>query len=982
MRQIHDLYLEILSLRHPALQHHRNVAQLKGWAFAERSAEIPCLVMEIAFNNLAEFLTTEFVVSPEIKIQMCLDMASGLDAIHAAGIIHADLKPENVLVFQNRSGPNEPLNERVSYIAKLADFGLSVLEAKTLSNDSIQILGFSREWCAPEVYAAYECNTGISSEDYLKADNYSLGLVIWSVFCFQGRPVPRPLDISSSHDATARLRNIEGMPSHVGTRFTQAVGALTAENVADRPAMTLKQIMYDSPECKAWSDDHGNPPEMAMHDFAPPSSIPRDEEHRWAIPDIMHFNAHGGHAWRYKYKRHASAMTKGDFFALFLSLSFDLLRRRDSEEGHVYLRALVDSANAGYVPAQAVVTRVFASAGLPNSFVPDQKKRLEWLKVGARSGCRIARFDLSNIDETLAEEASSQFRAHGAYQMTFCSQEEHDLWREYLSTWPTFHWSHLSKRLDTMEATRRASMLGEELWGSHENTFSEDRPDKVNRFLVIMACLAGCSETLERLCLENVNVSFKWGKPGLTCLHWLFNFPAEKIDRICDLLLAGGCEVDRLSTHPIINHQYPYKWPTGSPLHWAITDQNHNAVEMLIRNGANIYLRNGDDPYRYDDDVRVLDRDGPVEGSYSEPAGTCEGLNAIDIAAAFHDWKCLKVMAQFRDEKSASSHSSQSDEEGYTPFHRLQFRWTGRIFGGRKFCNRLFLGERKARHENLLMTVRALCTLGFDINSLTAPSDRHAGLEPGPLTPLMLAIRYADNEATETLLQCGADVKKKNNQGFNVLDLIPLRGHPLVSETEIANVVRNLLDYGVVTGGRPSLYGAINSGSLESVEMLVAAGADLTERVGAKVNQGMSVLAFLIVQLLGNHQRLADTPAREIISKWIGRDASVANMIEKQIRHANESERDRLLYNVDKNGSSLLHYTAIAEASSCANVLIKHSIEPNTFMSKKWAPHTGHVNYSELKIHLGTPLDALQHRRLTILRNIETDLMPDPPVER
>lgn len=92
---------------------------------------------------------------------MCLDVAHGLDILHSCGIIHGDVKAENVLIF---SHPEK------KYVAKIADFGFSVVgEAATAAMH----LAGTRPWKAPETI-------GPVQRDLLKlTDVYSYGLFVW-----------------------------------------------------------------------------------------------------------------------------------------------------------------------------------------------------------------------------------------------------------------------------------------------------------------------------------------------------------------------------------------------------------------------------------------------------------------------------------------------------------------------------------------------------------------------------------------------------------------------------------------------------------------------------------------------------------------------------------------------------------------------------------------------------------------------------------
>ena len=95
--------------------HHPNVVMVYGVSIQFDDYDVRCLtVLELcekgALND--ELLNKKLELTWDRKVEMCLQVASGLKYLHSHGIAHRDLKPANVLVNDNG-------------VCKLADFGLS-----------------------------------------------------------------------------------------------------------------------------------------------------------------------------------------------------------------------------------------------------------------------------------------------------------------------------------------------------------------------------------------------------------------------------------------------------------------------------------------------------------------------------------------------------------------------------------------------------------------------------------------------------------------------------------------------------------------------------------------------------------------------------------------------------------------------------------------------------------------------------------------
>jgi serine/threonine protein kinase len=127
--------------------------------------------------------------------QLAISVLEAVEVAHNAGIIHRNLKPENVLVHTKRIGP--AANAKVIRTVKITGTGLAGVLNPTILADSF----VSREdapYLAPEL-------AGFDAECGPQADIYSVGVMLYELLCGQ-----RPM---GTYLSPTQLR--EDLPEHV-----------------------------------------------------------------------------------------------------------------------------------------------------------------------------------------------------------------------------------------------------------------------------------------------------------------------------------------------------------------------------------------------------------------------------------------------------------------------------------------------------------------------------------------------------------------------------------------------------------------------------------------------------------------------------------------------------------------------------------------------------------------------------------------------
>ncbi|KAH6974500.1 hypothetical protein BKA56DRAFT_734054 [Ilyonectria sp. MPI-CAGE-AT-0026] len=126
--------LELRALCHGALRSHVNIVRLLGITWAEKG--LPALVVERASEHVPtlQSLIENRKLRGVQKADVLAGIADGLGAIHLLTLVHGDLKPSNVLIFE----------QGTNFVPKLSDFAFSRSWKESLPS------GGTEYWNAPE----------------------------------------------------------------------------------------------------------------------------------------------------------------------------------------------------------------------------------------------------------------------------------------------------------------------------------------------------------------------------------------------------------------------------------------------------------------------------------------------------------------------------------------------------------------------------------------------------------------------------------------------------------------------------------------------------------------------------------------------------------------------------------------------------------------------------------------------------------------
>ncbi|MBH1932751.1 serine/threonine protein kinase [Streptomyces sp. AV19] len=244
------------------------------------------LVMDLVRGtDLRTRLDHERRLAPEAAVAVVADVADGLAAAHRAGVVHRDVKPENVLLDMEG-----PLGPGGAHPALLTDFGIARLvdtprpaRDRTRAAAPRSVIG-TPDYVAPEIVEGLPPRASV--------DVYALATVLYELLAgFTPFGGGHPGAVLRRH-VTETVAPLPGIPDELWQLIVQCLAKapasrLRASELGSRlrellPALAgLPPLDIDEPGTEADAADAAEQPPGAV--YAPPSAIPGPPR-RGAVP--------------------------------------------------------------------------------------------------------------------------------------------------------------------------------------------------------------------------------------------------------------------------------------------------------------------------------------------------------------------------------------------------------------------------------------------------------------------------------------------------------------------------------------------------------------------------------------------------------------------------------------------------------------------------------------------------------------------------
>ena len=172
------------------------------------------LVMDyVDGGDLDDLIRSRGALEPAMIAYLGANIAAGVGAVHAAGVVHGDIKPANILIDSSTT-PGTP---------KIADFGIARICDSTAATRTAVGMGTL-------VYMAPEASAGVPPSP--AKDVYALGIVLYQLACGVPPFVGSPAYLVKMHSQMA-----PGRPAGIPDPLWDLISRMLDKDPAKRPSV-------------------------------------------------------------------------------------------------------------------------------------------------------------------------------------------------------------------------------------------------------------------------------------------------------------------------------------------------------------------------------------------------------------------------------------------------------------------------------------------------------------------------------------------------------------------------------------------------------------------------------------------------------------------------------------------------------------------------------------------------------------------------
>lgn len=192
---------------------HRNIVRLKD--IVEENNFYYFIYEYCPYGNLLNYLSRKQSVSEKVLVDICRQLFLGLKYLHDNQIIHREIKPENILVYN--------IDSDESIQIKITDFGTSLyMKKKVNKNDYLSL-----------IYTPPEAFQGIYTQ---KSDIWSIGVIMYLLF---GGKLPFEDENNKTHLIYSIVNEkIKFLPSH-STKLRELLELVLEKDLLSRASISF-----------------------------------------------------------------------------------------------------------------------------------------------------------------------------------------------------------------------------------------------------------------------------------------------------------------------------------------------------------------------------------------------------------------------------------------------------------------------------------------------------------------------------------------------------------------------------------------------------------------------------------------------------------------------------------------------------------------------------------------------------------------------